>query len=205
MAQIVGDLDELTSLIRRSARQEALDVEAAARRRAQQVQEEAHATAAALRAEALAAASLEAAEERRRALARAALDAQHRRLAARAALLEQVWVEAERELRLLPGQSAYDDTLRRLALGAAQTLGQDTIILASDAVGHELLTAERLAAWSVAAQVQFVRSDQPAPIWGGLLAWDAGRRRQVDASFATRLELARAGLRERVAEVLGIR
>jgi vacuolar-type H+-ATPase subunit E/Vma4 len=205
MAQIVGDLDELTGLIRRTARQEALDVEAAARRRAQKVQEEAHTKAEALHAEILAAAGQEVAEERRRALARAMLDVQRRRLAARAELEELAWAAAEQELRGLPGRPAYEVVLRRLALGAAQALGQDTIILASDVVGHDLLTAARLAEWSIAAQVQFVRSEQPAPIWGGLLAWDAARRRQVDASFATRLELARTEIREQVAEILGFR
>jgi vacuolar-type H+-ATPase subunit E/Vma4 len=205
MAQIVGDLDELTGLIRRSARQEALDVEAAARRRAQQVQEEARTKAAALRAEILAAVGQEAAVERRRMLARAALDAQHRRLVAREELSDQVWTEAERNLRALPGQPGYDEVLRRLALAAARALGRDTVVVASDAVGHALLTAERLAEWSAAAPARFMRAEQPASIWGGLLAWDVDLRRQVDASFATRLALARSEIREEVAEILGIR
>ncbi len=204
MAAIIGDLDELTGLIRRAARQEALELQAAAGRDAQQVQEQANSAAERLRAEILAAVDKELAEERRRRLAQAALAAQREHLMAREELLELVWAEAERELRLLPNQPTYGAVLRRLALAAAQVLGLETVVLAADPVGHNLLTQMELAEWSEAAQAHFVCAEAPATIWGGLLAWDEGVRRQVDGSFATRLTLARSELREQVALVLKI-
>ena len=142
--------------------------------------------------------------ERRRLLARVALDVHQQRLVAREALLDQVWAEAERQLRALPGQPAYGEVLRRLALAAAPVLGQGHYHPGSRSQWViALLTAERLAEWSAAAPSPFMRAEQPAPIWGGLLAWDVDTRRQVDASFATRLALAHAESREQVARDLG--
>lgn len=204
MAEIIGDLEELTGLVRRSARQETLGVEADSRRRAKQVRDQADAKAQHLRGEILAVAQSEAVRERQRLLAQVALETQRRLLTEREALLDQVWVAAEQALRALPGQATYAEVLRRLAMAAGRVLGQGPIVLAADPVGHELLTSGRLAEWSTAAQMQFVCAQQPAPIWGGLLARDVDARRQVDASFATRLELARAELREQVAQRLGI-
>ena len=137
-------------------------------------------------------------------LAQVALEVLRRRLVARELLLDQVWAEAERQLRELPGEALYLEVLHRLALSAARVLGQGAIVLAADAVGHNLLTPPLLAEWSEGVEVCFVRAEQPAPIWGGLLARDVDARRQIDASFATRLALARAELREQVAKVLAI-
>lgn len=204
MAEIIGDLEELTLLVRRAARQETLGVEADSLRRAKQVRDQAGAKAQHLRHEILAAAQGAADQERQRLLAQVALEMQRRLLTEREALLDQVWVAAEQALRELPGQAAYVGVLRRLAMTVGRVLGQGPIVLAADPVGHELLTSDRLAEWSTAAQMQFACAQQPAPIWGGLLARDVDERRQVDASFATRLALARAESREQVAQLLGI-
>ncbi len=204
MPDIIGDLDELTGLVRRSARQEALDVAADAQRRAQQARERAAAQAQQVRDQLLAAAQGEVAQAGQRRLAQVALETQQRRLVVREALLDQVWADAEQRLREQVSHPSYADVLRRLAMAAAATLGQGPVVLAADPAGHGLLTAERLAAWSTEAQLQFVAAPQPAPIWGGLLAHDEGGRRLVDASFATRLALARADLREQVAQRLGV-
>jgi vacuolar-type H+-ATPase subunit E/Vma4 len=204
MPAVIGDLEDLTGLVRRTAHQEALEINTAAARAVQRVQEEAKRAAAQVRAEILADASRDLTEERRRQLARVALAAQHEHMTVREELLEQVWAEAERQLRQLVSQPEYPAVLRRLALAAAQVLGPGTILLAADPVGQALLSPLELAGWSEQAQAQFVGAPEPAAIWGGLLAWDADRRRQVDGSFATRLAHARAELRAQVAEMLGM-
>lgn len=204
MAGMIGDLEELTALIHRAARQEALDVEAGARQTANQTRDTAAAEAQALHAQTLAAARATSARERQRLLAQVALETQRQLLAAREQILDSVWAQAELALRATPSEPDYDQTLRRLALAAARSLGQGDIVLAADAAGHALLTPDRLTAWSAEAHVTFVRADEAAPIWGGLLARTADSRRQVDGSFPTLLALASSQLRERIATQLGI-
>ena len=94
--------------------------------------------------------------------------------------------------------------MHRLALAAAHSLAAATVVLAADPVGHALLAPARLAAWSSTAEVQFRRAAEPAATWGGLIASDDGGRRQIDATFPTRLALAQEELRERVAALLEV-
>ena len=204
MPEVIGNLEELTAVILRAAQQKALNEEAEARRNAGRILEQAQAEAQQIREHILAQARKRAEEERRRVLAQATLEAQRQHLQTRENLLNRVWAEAEQRLRALPQQPEYMDVLRRLALLAAQTLGGNRIILAADARGHDLLTPKHLAAWSAEAQVTFQRAAEPAPIWGGLIATHENGRQQVDASFATRLALARQVLRERIAAILEI-
>ncbi len=204
MAEIIGDPEELMAIVRRTAQQEALSREAEAQRQIQRKEAEANAEAKRIAAEILAAAQAEAATTRQQQLAQAELAQQHALLRARQALLDQVWVAAEEQLHTLVGQAEYGEILARLARRAAQILQSGTITLTADPQGHELLTAERLAAWRAATGVTFVRGPTPAATWGGLLARHEDGRRQVDATFATRLALARDALREQVAQRLEI-
>ncbi|MCB0109288.1 MAG: hypothetical protein KDE53_25370 [Caldilineaceae bacterium] len=204
MAEIIGDPEELMAIVRRTAQQDALSREADAQRQIQRKEAEAATEAKRIAAEILAAAKAEAATTRQQQLAQAELAQQHKLLRARQALLDQVWTAAEEQLHTLVGQAEYDVILERLARRAAQILQPGMITLAADAQGHELLTTERLAAWSAEAGVTFVRAKAPAATWGGLIARHADGRRQVDATFATRLALARDALREQVAQQLEI-
>ncbi len=204
MPEVLGDLDELLAVIRRTAQQKALNEVAEAQQRAERILQQAQAEAQRIREDTLARARKQAAQERRRRLAQAALEVQHRRLEAREALLNRVWAEAERRLRALPAQPDYPAVLQRLAYLAAGILGTGRITLAADPQGHAALTPERLAAWSQEAGVTFERAPQPADTWGGLIAVHEDGRRQVDATFPTRLELAREELRERVAQALEV-
>ncbi|MEZ4867061.1 MAG: V-type ATP synthase subunit E family protein [Caldilineaceae bacterium] len=204
MAEILGDPEELMAIIRRTAQQEAINLEAEAQRQSQRQHAEAEAEGQQIRADIFAAARTQAEATRQRRLAQAALEQQHALLRTRQALLDQVWAAAETQLRALVNQVDYVTVLQHLALDAAQILQPGAITLASDPQGHALLMPERLAAWAVDGQVTFVRAPTPAPTWGGLVARHADGRRQVDATFATRLKLARRDLREQVARRLEI-
>ena len=203
MAEVIGDVDELISIIGRTAQQAALNVEVDAQRQVQEQLEQARADAQQLQGRILQQAQKQAAEVRRL-QAQAALDAQRLRLQTREALLEQVWAAAEQRLRALPDRAEYLLVLQRLALAAAQILGAGTLRLIADPKGHALLTPERLATWRGATAVTFVRAPTPGAQWGGLLAIHEDGRRQVDATFATQLALARTQLREQVAARLEV-
>lgn len=205
MPEVIGDVDELISLIRRAATQTALDAEEEARRTREDLLAAAHKEADDLRAQAKADAKRKANAAHRRILAQAALDVQRQHLEQREALLERAWTEAETRLRALPDTAGYVDVLPRLAKDAAAALRTTTVLLAADAKGHPQLTPERLAAWGEATGVEFRCQPQPAAIWGGLVARDEAGRRVVDCSFAARLARAREELREQVADRLEIR
>lgn len=204
MPEVLGDVGELVAVIRRTAQQEALNIAAESERQAQAILGKATAQADQIRTSALAQAQSRADQESRRLLARAALAAQRERLQAREELLARIWQSSEQELRALTAQPEYEHVLHRLALAAARSLAAGAVVLAADPVGHALLAPARLAAWSSAAEVQFRRAAEPAATWGGLIASDDGGRRQIDATFPTRLALAQEELRERVAELLEV-
>lgn len=204
MAEILGDPEELMAIVRRTAQQEALSLEAEAQRQIQRKEDEAATEAEKIAAGILAAAQAQAATTRQHQLAQTELAHQHEMLRARQTLLDQVWATAEERLRALVGQADYGAVLERLARHAAQILQPGTVTLAADPQGQELLTAERLATWSADTSVTFVRAQSPAATWGGLIARHADGRRQVDVTFATRLALANDELREQVAQRLEI-
>lgn len=202
MAEILGDPEELMAIIRRTAQQEALNLEAEAQRQIQRKHSEAEASAQLLRDEILAQAQSAAAELRRRQLAQAALENQRQLLQAREAMLEQVWSLAAERLHELVNQPDYVNVLQRLTRVAVERLGSGEIMLAADPVGQQLLTPERLAEWSAEMHCKLLRAASPAATWGGLIARHADGRQQIDASFATRLILARSELREQIAQRL---
>jgi vacuolar-type H+-ATPase subunit E/Vma4 len=208
MAEVIGNVENLAAIIRRSAQQQALSEEADARSFAQQKLASAKKQAAEIKESMMIQARRQAEEEARRIGAQANLEAQRQRLHAREALLDTVWRSAENRLRDQPKQPAYADLLKRLAVFAAHILGPGSIRLAADPTGHALLTTECLERWTqeIAQDlpVTFVRAAQPAATWGGLVATAEDGRRQVDATFPTRLSLAQESLRERVAALLEV-
>jgi vacuolar-type H+-ATPase subunit E/Vma4 len=202
MPELIGDVDELVSLIRRSATQSVLDAREEARQESEAIRKSATEEIEQIQAEANVAAEREAEALHRRALAQAALDIQRQHLQRREALLDSVWDEAERRLRLLVDSPRYVAVLKRLALEAAPVLAADTVVLAADAKGDDLLTPERLAEWGAEAGTTFRRAAQPADTWGGLFAADEAGRRVVDNSFPNRLAFALEELREQVAVLM---
>ena len=208
MAEVIGNVEDLVAIIRRSAQQQALSEEADTRAFAQEKLAEAKTQAAQIKEDLLGQARRQAEQEKRRIVAQADLDAQRHRLHAREALLEEVWQAAEQNLRDVPGQPHYVNVLQQLAISAAYILGSGAISLSADPIGHALLTSERLETWNQevaqALPVTFVCAAQPATTWGGLIATGEDGRRQVDATFPTRLVLAQETLRERVAALLEV-
>ncbi len=204
MPELIGDVDELASLIHRAATQSVLDAREEARQESRDILNSATAQIQRIQAEASVAAKREAEVLHRRTLAQAALDIQRQHLQRREALLDSVWDEAEARLRLLVDDPRYIHLLKRLALEAASAVASDTIVLAADAKGHDLLTPERLAEWGSEAGTTFRRAPQPADTWAGLFAADEAGRRVVDNSLPHRLASAREELREQVAALLEI-
>jgi len=204
MPEVVGDVGELAAIVRRTAQQEALNLVAESQQQGQSILAAAQVEAERIRAAALAAAERRAERECRQLHAQAHLEARRQHFLAREQLLEQVWQMAEDRLHALTSTTEYVDILQSLALAAAKKLASDTVTLAADPVGHPLLTPERLDAWSRSAGVHFVRATQALPTFGGLAATDATGRRQIDATFATRLRLVRETLREDVAALLEV-
>ncbi|HBY95386.1 MAG TPA: hypothetical protein DEP84_15775 [Chloroflexi bacterium] len=208
MSDFIGDLDTLAATVRRTAQQEALAKEADAHRRAETIVAEAEAEARRLHDEIVTKARARVEEERRQRQAQAALAAQREYLTAREALLDRVWQAAEAHLRALPDTPDYLEILRRLVWHAVGTLGPGRLTLAADPKGHALLTLDRLSGWSQAASdrfgapVAFERAPNPAPTWGGLVVTHADGRRLVDATFPTRLALARDELRSSISALL---
>jgi vacuolar-type H+-ATPase subunit E/Vma4 len=204
MPELIGDVDELIGLIRRSATQSALDAQEEARQKTQKILDDAAQKIDQIRAQAQIEAEHNADVEHRRTLAQTDLEIQRRHLECREALLEQAWETAETRLRELVHDPDYEEVLQRLANAAAAVLDRQSVLLAADSDGHKLLTPERLAAWGEQSPFDFRRQEQPAKTWGGLIAADESGRCLVDNSFDVRLKLARNELRERVAEALGV-
>jgi len=200
MPEVIGDLEALLAEVHRRTEQRAFGLEQEAKQRVLELLEQADAEAKEA-AEVLARqAQGRETELRRQLLAQSELEVKRRLIEAREALLEGVWREAETRLRQLPEDPSYPETLRRLTLAATQELGQKHLLLAADPRGHELLTPQRLAAWSKEADACLERASQAMDSWGGLQL-HCGRRR-YDATFASRLELARQVLREEVFALL---
>lgn len=204
MARIIGDLDDLAATVEGTARSRAKDRMANARRRAEEIRAGAEEKAERVRQEILGEARAHAEADRRQRLAEARLVAKRKQLAAREELLDDVWAQAEAHLRDLVEGDGYAEVLRRLAWLAVETLGAGRLVLAADPSGHDLLTEERLRAWSeeagdtFGAAVSFERAAGPADTWGGLIATEAEGRRRLDATFPTRLELACEDVRDAV-------
>jgi vacuolar-type H+-ATPase subunit E/Vma4 len=207
MARMIGDLDGLLTTIQHIARGEAHRIGAEAQQQADDILKQADDETERSRRQILDHAHAQAEAESRRRLAQAVEDAKREYLGVREELLERVWQQAEQRLRSLPGDpDAYAAVLRRLAWVGVNVLGPGEFTLAADPAGHKLLTADRLQAWAAdaseafGAPVSFERSAQSLDAWGGLLIARKDTRRQVDATFATRLVLAHDEIRDAVFE-----
>ena len=200
MPAIFGDPGGLVAEIRRRAQQKAVDIEEAARKQSAGILSDATKERESIRTQFEQQAERELALLLARSAARGELEARRRFTIRREALIDSVWRAAEARLRELVKQPRYIDILRRIALQAGLELGGSEFVLAADPAGHELLSPATLERWSREAAAQFRRAPNPAPAWGGLLV-SSGRNR-VDATFPTRLSLARLTLRELVFQIL---
>lgn len=200
MATILGDPEALIAEVSRRAHQKAVEIAEDARRRSAAILDGAKEESESIRRQSEQDAERQVVALARRNAARAELEAQRHFVLLREAPIDRVWRTAEERLRDLVRRPAYLELLKRSAFHAARELGASELMLAADAVGHELLSAETLAQWSKEAGVQFRRASQPASAWGGLLG-TSGRGR-FDGTFATRLAEVQLRLRERVFQVL---
>jgi vacuolar-type H+-ATPase subunit E/Vma4 len=208
MSEVIGDLEDLLDAIRLTAHGKAKDKETQAEHQADRIVKQAQQEAEHMRQEILHQSRAEAQAEHRTRLAAASLQAQSQRLKAREELLQQVWEEAEGQLRDLVGSDRYATVLRQLAWFAVRTLGPGDLVLAADPQGHELLSQDLLAKWSeeasnqFGAAVTFKRAAKPADTWGGLIATGRQGKQQMDARFPVRLEIAHSELRDEISQRL---
>ena len=211
MAEILGDWEALIAEIKRRAQHRALEKEEDANKRSEAILTDAGQRRVSIVRQLEQEAGLQLAALVRRSRAKGELEARRHFAILREQPIDQVWREAEARLRALVPRPEYRDVLHGLAMLAVRELGGPAglmasrpgggeLVLAADPAGHALLTPEILERWSREAQVQFVRAQNPAATWGGLLA-TSGRNR-FDATFPTRLAEAQRALRERVFEVL---
>ncbi len=205
MPRIRGDLDELVTTIQHAARGEAQKKHQAAQRLSDTILNDAQARAKEVRREILNRAQTEAQAQGRRQVAETVQKVKRNYLNTREEILSQVWQQAEQKLRSLPDDSErYTDVLRQLAAVAVNTLGTGHFEVAADPRGHKLLTKRRLEAWGremseqLDGAVSFERAADPAHTWGGLVVTQAQSRRQVDATFPTRLQLAQTEIRPQI-------
>jgi V-type H+-transporting ATPase subunit E len=203
MPRIIGSLDQLETTVQCAGRGEAHTRIKQAEERAHHIREEARQTADTIRAERVDEAHAQARRQHRQQRAEAVQAARRTYLTTREELLDQVWQQAEQRLRqLLDDAEAYAEALHRLTRMAIQTLGTGRLLLAADPTGHKLLTEQRLQAWSEAASSEYgatvtlERAKEPLASWGGLVVTNSEQRRRVDATFATRLAVARDELRD---------
>ena len=126
-----------------------------------------------------------------------------------AAILESAKQETE-SIRRQSAEAADRQVaaLVRRNFARAELEAQRRFIVLREAPIHRVWQAaeEQLRAlvqqeqWSKEAGVRFLRGQEPAPTWGGLLA-TSGRTR-FDATFPTQFGLAQVTLRERVFQIL---
>jgi vacuolar-type H+-ATPase subunit E/Vma4 len=200
MAAILGDPEALAAEVIRRTQLRAVEIAEQARRRAETVLESAKEQSQSLSQQSERAREREIAAVEKRNEARAELESHRRLIQLREAPIDRVWQAAEERLRNLVKQPEYRDVLKRCALRAARELGVNELTLASDPLGHELLSSELLKQWSKETGIQFRRAREPAQTWGGLLA--TSERLRFDATFPTELELARMSLRDQVFQIL---
>ncbi len=211
MAEILGDWEALIAEIKRRAQHRALEKEEDASKRSAAILTDASRRRASIVRQLEQECDLQLAALVRRNRAKGELEARRHFAILREQPIDQVWQEAEARLRALVPGPEYREVLHGLAMLAVRELGGPVrllaprpgageFVLAADPAGHALLTSEILEQWSREAHVQFVRAQNPAATWGGLLV-TSGRNR-FDATFPTRLAEAQRKLRERVFQVL---
>lgn len=200
MAAILGDPEALAAEVSKRAHHRAVEIAEEASRRADAIVDGAREESESIRKQSAEAAERQLAALTRRNSARADLEAQRRLIVLREAPIQRLWQTAEEQLRGLVRQAIYLDVLKRCALAAARELGASELVLAADPIGHELLSPEVLDRWSKEAGVRFLRANDAASTWAGLVA-SSGRTR-FDATFPTQFGLAKETLREKVFQIL---
>jgi colicin import membrane protein len=230
MEGIIGDMEHVLATIRHNAMNEARRVKAEAEQEAEQARKQAEQEAERARRQILDQARREAEKIRRQRRAGTARQAREQYLRVREELLGEVWRRAEQQLRsLIEDEKAYADVLKRLCLQAAEAFGasrtkkspaeergakenekEETVrlVAAADPKGHDLLGEKRLRQWSrevseaAGLEISLERAEQPLRSWGGLVLSQAGKERQIDETFPSRLELAAEEARQPVFERL---
>ncbi|MFP4350890.1 MAG: V-type ATP synthase subunit E [Desulfococcaceae bacterium] len=207
MPRIIGDPDELTTTIRHLARSDAREITQQATEKAERIRRDAWNRADRKREAILEQARDRARDIRRRRKVDVTREEKEAFLHAREELLDEVWKQAEATLRdLTEKEDAYTEVLQNLALSGVRIIGPGDRTLAADDKGQALLSKDRLLEWGRKAgeelgeQVYFKRADQPLKTWGGLVITDAEGRRRVDATFASRLEMARSEIPSAILE-----
>lgn len=205
MPRIIGNLEKLETTIQHDGRGEEHTRMKEAEDESHRIREEARQEAEAGRAEIVHEAWEAAKRQQRQQRAEAVQAARRAYLTVREELLDEVWQQAEQQLRhLIEDAEEYTAALRRLTWQAIQALGAGRRRLVADSRGHALLTKQILQAWSQEASDEFgatvtlERDDEPLDTWGGLVVTDETQRRRFDATFATRLAIARDELRDSV-------
>jgi len=195
---VLGDVDALASEVHRRTEARAL----ALLRRAKEEAADIAAAAAAGAAAAAAAVADDAANATRDAvrerLARAAAARRARALAAREERLERVLADAARALERAPPDPA---ALERLAVAAAARLAAAEVTVRLHAAALAALEPAVAERWAARPPPRLRLDRTPLPGTGGGLVVVAGRA-SVDATVATRLDLARVRLRGEVAALL---
>lgn len=205
MPRIIGNLEKLETTIQHAGRGEEHTHMKEAEAEARRIREGARQEAESVRAEVLRTRREAAQRQQRQQRAEATQKAQRAYLVAREELMDQVWQQAEQQLRqLIEDAEEYTAALRRLTWQAIQALGAGRRRLVADSRGHALLTKQRLQAWSQEASDEFgatvtlEHANEPLDTWGGLVVTDETQRRRFDATFATRLASARDELRDSI-------
>lgn len=204
MPRVIGDFEDLRNAVQKAVRNKTNERRGEALQKTQEIIDSASNQADKLKQEIKQENLREIEENRIQRLAEANQRARRLILQAREELLDEVWDEAEKDLRELVHSDLYPQTLQRLAFLALPKLGPGQIVIKADPEGHQLLTKDRLNSWNSEAshlidgEVEFIRSDEPADCWGGLIAVDQDKNRQLDARFSERLRIAKDELRDEI-------
>lgn len=213
MAEVLGDVDRLLTVVEHSAHSDAEDILGNAENEAERILSEAEERANSERKRILGPAREEARRITRQEGSQSRQETRREFLRAREELIDNVWERAgDRLNQMRESDGAYAEVLGNLTIHAASLLGAGKYELASDSAGHELLTEDRLDEWSHRASeelgvaVELSRAEKPAPELeegggrtpGGLIVSERDGRRTINAGFAARLDVARDEMREEV-------
>ncbi|HHX42746.1 MAG TPA: hypothetical protein GX714_01990 [Chloroflexi bacterium] len=206
MATIIGS--GLEGYLHRQARKRALSRIAEAREEARQTLEQATLEIEALRQRVRTETERSIAAERGRALAQARLQAKHLEASRIEETLAELWESAASALQRVAAGTPEErlEVLARLALDAADQLGEGTLELVVNAADRPLLTDDFLQALAQRlpqeGTTHFVLSPEQAPIWGGVIVYRRETNQLVDNSFDHRLALVQRTMRDEVLRLL---
>jgi vacuolar-type H+-ATPase subunit E/Vma4 len=193
MTRVLGDLDELATAVRHAAHGDGSRRRKDAREQADRLRHEAKRDSEQLRRRILDEAQREAEAIARQKRLRADEERRGQRLEQRARRLDDIENRAREVLeRLMGDDDQYLEVLERLVGEALEALGAGDYEVVADERGHALLTSERLDAWrrSAGHEGKLVVGGTTER-WGGVVLQEENGRRAIDATFETRLRLAR--------------